>query len=120
MCKDISLKWNLFFMLLFFICNVSIFIWFDYIENKPKPISFTITFCLVFTVIFYIIIYISPDPKNTFIINENPIIIVKPPQWTYTYDSLEKYLPDDLIREVMKFQFTEDPKYFDFKIYKQS
>lgn len=37
----------------------------------------------------------------------------------YTYNSLDEYLPDSLIREIMKFQFTEDPKYFNFEIYKQ-
>ena len=121
MCKDISLKWNLFFMIMFFICNVFIFMLFDYMENKPKPILFTIKFCLVFTFLFFIIMYVSSEPKysSNFIINENPVIIVKPPDWAYTYNSLDEYLPDSLIREIMKFQFTEDPKYFNFEIYKQ-
>jgi hypothetical protein len=63
--------------------------------------------------------FIIVDVKTEPIFIQKPTIIVKPPQWTYTYDALEEHLPDCLIREVMKFQFIGESKYIDFNIYRK-
>ena len=98
---------------LIFICNVVIFLVCDYIENREKSIKFTITISAIFTVFFMVIMCVIPDPKPVV----KPII-VKPPQWVYTYYALEEQLPDNLIREVLKYQYIDDPKHIDFNIYK--
>jgi len=102
------------YLFIFVVMFMFIVFWGLVEKRKIVEIEFLIAIALIYTTMF-IIVDVTTGP----IFIQKPTIIVKPPQWTYTYDALEEHLPDCLIREVMKFQYISDPKYIDFNIYRK-
>ena len=101
------------FIFLINICACTLFGFIEY--GKLLEIEFIIVLSLLMTLIF-VISAIFPSKTKT--ITKKNVIILRPPQWYYTYKALEEHLPDCLIIEVMKYQFVDNPTFLDFNLYK--
>ena len=101
--------------IVYFIINIIFCVLFGLIDHgKIIEIEFILGFSSIMTLIFITIDKLAIIPEK-----KPDVIIVKPPQWVYTYNALNEHLPDCLIREVMKYQFYGNPYNLDFSIYEK-
>ena len=64
----------------------------------------SVAIALIISTVLLISFCISPPYRSP-----TKVIIVKPPPWVHTYHLLDGHLPQDLIGEVLKYQFAETP-----------